>query len=371
MRARVALVHDWLTGMRGGEWVLHEIANLFPDAPIYTLVHRPGTVVAALEAHPIHTSWLQPLSLGGRRWRHLLPLMPAAIESFTFPETDLVISSSHCVAKGVIPPPGAFHLSYVHTPMRYAWDQRGPYLERLPRLLYPLFESRLSRLRQWDMVSSARVDRLVANSRLVAWRIKHYWNRSAEVVPPPVDTGFFTPAASPGDGRGDRLLTVAALVPYKRVEVAVAVAKRVGRGLDVIGTGPRSGALRREARGADVRFLGWVGREELRAAYRRAAALLVPNVEDFGMVTVEALACGTPVVGLQASGTADAVRSGAEGELAGESSVESLADATRRVLERPWPVEQLRHRAEVFSRDSFLLRLRFLLDRVGFGKVLA
>ncbi len=363
---RVALVHDWLTGMRGGEWVLAEIARLFPSAPIYTLVHRPGSVTAELESHEIHTSWLQTPSFGGRYWRHLLPFMPAAMENFVFPGVDLVISTSSCVAKGVIPPPGAFHLCYVHSPMRYAWDQRQVYLERVPRLLVPVIQARLARLRQWDMVSAARNDRLIANSHLVAWRIKHYWNRSAEVIPPPVDTTFFTPGDGPRDGR---LLTVAALVPYKRVEVAIDVARQLGRPLDIIGDGPRLGQLRRLA-GPDVRLLGWVSREELRAAYRRAAALLVPNIEDFGMVAVEALACGTPVVGLAASGTADVIRPGRHGELAVEESVPALVAATERVLARSWDGVQLRQRAAVFSREQFLLRFRFLLDRLGFGRAL-
>jgi glycosyltransferase involved in cell wall biosynthesis len=361
----VALVHDWLTGMRGGEWVLEEIAKLFPEAPIYTLVHRPGSVSANLEKHPIHTSWLQAMSFGGRRWRHLLPVMPAAIESFTVADADLVISTSHCVAKGVIPPPGAFHICYVHTPMRYAWDQRSVYTERTSRLAMPVLAWLFMRLRQWDMVSSARVDRLIANSRLVAWRIKHYWNRSAEVIPPPVDTEFFTP----GDDRGERLLTVAALVPYKRVEVAIEVARRLGKPLDVIGVGPMRRSLERLAHDG-VRFRGWVSRDELRQAYRSAAALLVPNVEDFGMVAVEALACGTPAVGLSASGTADVVRPGQEGELADEATVEALVDATQRALAKSWDRESLRARSLVFSRERFLLRFRFLLDRLDFGKVL-
>jgi len=274
---RVALVHDWMTGMRGGEWVLYEIARLFPKATIYTLVHRPGSLIAELEDHPIQTSWLQTLSFGGRRWRYLLPLMPAAIENFDFVDSDLVISSSHCVAKGVIPPPGAFHLSYVHTPMRYAWDQRNLYLKRLPRLLLPIVTARLARLRQWDMVSSTRVDRLIANSRLVAWRIKHYWNRTAEVMPPPVDTEFFTPG---GDREGN-LLTVAALVPYKRVEVAIEVAERLNRTLEIVGTGPQMRRLRRRA-SSNVHFLGWLSREELRisawSASRPWPAVLLSRV---------------------------------------------------------------------------------------------
>jgi glycosyltransferase involved in cell wall biosynthesis len=362
---RVALVHDWLTGMRGGEWVLREIASLFPDARIYTLVHRRGSVLSDLEAHPIHTSWLQKLSFGGRRWRYLLPLMPAAVENFNIPDADLVISSSHCVAKGVIPPPGAFHLSYVHTPMRYVWDQRLIYLQRIPKPLLPFAQGRLARLRQWDMVSSARVDRLIANSRLVAWRIKHYWNRSAEVIPPPVDTEFFTP----GGDRGGSLLTVAALVPYKRVEMAIEVARRLGRTLEVVGTGPQQRWLGRIA-DDQVRFLGWVSRPELREAYRRAAALLVPNIEDFGMASVEALACGTPVVGLSSSGTSDVVRNGVEGRLAEENTVESLVEATAEALGRSWDPIQLRQRTEVFSRSAFQMRFRFLLDRIAFGRAL-
>lgn len=364
---RVALVHDWLTGMRGGEWVLLEIARLFPAAPINTLVHRRGSVSPELEAHPIRTSWLQIPSLGGRRYRHLLTLMPAAMENFTFPDVDLVISTSSCVAKGVIPPPGAFHLCYVHTPMRYAWDQRQIYLDRIPRLFQPLIQTRLARLRQWDMVSAARNDRLIANSRLVAWRISHYWNRHAEVIPPPVETSFFTAAEEPRNGR---LLTVAALVPYKRVEVAIDVARELGKPLDIIGVGPRMTQLRRLA-GPDVRFHGWVTREQLRDAYRRAELLLVPNIEDFGMVAVEALACGTPVVGLAASGTADVVRPGVDGELAEEATVPSLVAATERALATSWDRYQLRQRSQVFSREQFLIRFRFLLDRLGFGRALA
>jgi glycosyltransferase involved in cell wall biosynthesis len=162
-------------------------------------------------------------------------------------------------------------------------------------------------------------------------------------------------------------LTVAALVPYKRVEVAIAVARKLGRTLEIVGTGPRMRALRRLG-GPDVKFLGWLDRDDLRAAYQRAAALLVPNVEDFGMASVEALACGTPVVGLAHSGTADIVRAGVEGELADESTVEALVDATARVVDREWDVSQLRHRADLFSREQFRTRFCFLLDRLGFGE---
>ena len=356
---RVALVHDWLTGLRGGEAVLAEIASYFPGAPIYTLFEKRGVLEGELARHPVRTTWLQRLTLGGRFYRPLLTLMPQAISGLDLDGFDLIGSSSHCVAKGVIPPPGAVHVCYCHTPMRYLWDQREHYLKPLPRLLRPLVRSRLERLRSWDVVSSARVDHLIANSRLVARRIERYWRREAEVIPPPVDTDFFTP----GGVRGTHLLMVAALVPYKRVEVGIEIASRLGLPLRLIGEGP---LRRRLAWGAprSVEFLGRVSRERLRDEYRLASLLLVPNVEDFGMVTVEALACGTPVVGLDGCGTADVVVSGEHGELAATASVDELAAACRRALSRPYDPQLLRHRAESFSRARFRRRFGYLLERV-------
>ncbi len=356
---RVALVHDWLTGMRGGEAVLAEIGAFFPEAPIFTLVHRPGSVSAAITSHPIHVSALQRLSLGGRVYRPLLPLMPGAVASFSLTGFDLVISSSHCVAKGVIPPPGAVHVCYCHTPMRYLWDQRDEYLRTVVPPLRPVVRAELEWLRTWDVVSAARVDHFVANSQLVARRIQRYWRREAEVIPPPVDTEFFTPAGT----RGAHLLMVAALVPYKRVDVGMAVAARLGRRVRIVGEGPLRRSLARHAP-AGAEFLGWVSRERLRDEYRSAALVLVPNVEDFGIVTVEALACGTPVVGLLGSGTADVVVDGQHGALAPDGTVEALVEACQRVLSRHWDHRTLRARAEGFSRPRFRRRFGYLLERV-------
>ncbi|NWF99508.1 MAG: glycosyltransferase [Thermoanaerobaculaceae bacterium] len=356
---RVALVHDWLTGMRGGELVLAEIGAFFPEAPIFTVVYRPGSVSAEIASHPIHPSSLQRLSLGGRFYRPLLPLMPAAVAGIRLDGFDLVISSSHCVAKGVIPPPGAVHVCYCHTPMRYLWDQREEYLVTVFAPLRPLVRAQLEWLRTWDVVSAARVDHFVANSQLVARRIQHYWRREAEVIPPPVDTEFFTP----GGERGQHLLMVAALVPYKRVDVGMAVAAQLGLEVRIVGDGPLRRSLQRQApRGAQ--FLGTISRERLRDEYRRAALLLVPNVEDFGIVTVEALACGTPVVGLVGSGTADVVVDGQHGALARAATVEAIAAECRRVLAREWDARVLRARAESFSRERFRRRFSYLLERI-------
>jgi glycosyltransferase involved in cell wall biosynthesis len=356
---RVALVHDWLTGMRGGEAVLAEIASFFPGAPIFTLFQRRDRLEGPLLDHPVRTSQLQRLSFGGRLYRPLLPLMPQAAASFELGGFDLVISSSHCVAKGVIPPPGAVHVCYCHTPMRYLWDQREEYVKRMPALVRPLIRKRLEGLRTWDVVSSARVDHFVANSRLVAQRIQHYWRREAEVIPPPVDTDFFTP----GGRRGGHILMVAALVPYKRVDVGIEVARNVGAPLRIVGDGPMRRTLAWQA-SADVTILPRLTRERLRDEFRTAALLLVPNIEDFGMVTVEALACGTPVVGLVGSGTADVVVSGEHGELAHDGSVAGLAAACRNVLARNFDAGKLRARSESFSRQRFRRRFAYLLERV-------
>ena len=356
---RVALVHDWLTGMRGGEAVLAEIATFFPGAPIFTLFHRSGAIDGEIVSHPIRTSSLQRMSFGGRVYRPLLPLMPQAVAGFRLDGFDLIVSSSHCVAKGVIPSPGAVHVCYCHTPMRYLWDQRDDYMRQVSPLLRPLLRARLERLRTWDVISAARVDYFVANSHLVARRIERYWRREAEVIPPPVDIDFFTP----GGERGPHALMVAALVPYKRVEVGIAVAKELGLPLRIVGEGPMRRTLARRA-SADVAFLGRVTRERLRDEFRSAAFLLVPNVEDFGMVTVEALGCGTPVVGLDASGTADVVVSGKHGQLAAEGTVDALTAACRSVMASSFSAAELRARAESFSRQRFRRRFRYLMERI-------
>ena len=357
---RVALVHDWLITMRGGEAVLAEMASFFPGAPIFTLLRHAECAGGELDRHEIRTTWLQHLSLEGRFHRPLLPFMPEAVAGIDLAGFDLIISSSHCVAKGVIPPPGAVHLCYCHTPMRYVWDQRQQYLARVFRPVRPLVAAYLEKLRTWDVISSARVDHFVANSQLVARRIERYWRREAQVIPPPVDTEFFTPG---GGARGDHILIVAALVPYKMVDTGIAVAREMSLPLHIIGEGSLRRSLMRGAP-ANVEYLGRVSRERLRDEYRNAALLLVPNIEDFGMAAVEALACGTPVVGLEASGTADIVVSGEHGELASEGTVKALSTACSRVLGREFEESMLRKRAESFSRARFRRRFTYLLERV-------
>jgi len=363
-----ALVHDWLTGMRGGENVLEAVASLFPRAPIYTLLHIPGSVSPALESHPIHTSFLQRAPGVARRYRHYLPLFPAAVEDFDLTGHDLVISSSHCAAKGVIPPPHSLHLCYCHTPMRYAWDQEHAYFPRRRGALARLRGMVLTALRAWDVASSQRVDLFVANSRFVAERIRRYYRREAEVLPPPVDTEFFTPAEEGAAGEAPYCLTVAALAPYKRLELAIAACRRLSLELRMVGTGPESDRLRRIA-GPRVRFLGHVDRERLRALYRGAVCLLQPGVEDFGIAPVEALACGAPVVALGRGGVLDIVEDGVHGVLYQEADdAEALATAIDRRRKIRFNQLDLHSRAASFSTMRFRQRMRSLIDASWAGR---
>lgn len=362
---RVALVHDWLTGLRGGEKVLEAIAELFPGAPIYTLFHFPGTVGGEIERRRIVTSRLQRLPAVRSKYRWYLPLFPAAIEDFDFCEFDLVISSSHCVAKGAIPGPGARHVCYCHTPMRYAWDQEHAYFPQRTGPVAALRRSALSRLRTWDVASAPRVDTFVANSRFVAERIRRYYGREAAVLAPPVDVSFFSPALEPA--ARDYALVVAALAPYKRVDLAITACAKRGLPLIIVGDGPELRRLGRLA-GPDVRFAGRVDGPELLALYRGARCFVQPGVEDFGIATVEALACGTPVVALARGGVADIVEDGIHGVLYGPrpgsdaEHLDQLSWAIDKVARISFNPAELRQQAEGFSRDRFQRGFRALVE---------
>lgn len=370
---RTALVHDWLTGMRGGEKVLEEIAALFPGAPIHTLFHFPGRVSERLEAHPIVTSFLQGKPGVAGNYRRYLPLFPMAIEDFDLGGYDLVVSTSHCVAKGAIPAPGAVHVCYCHSPMRYAWDQEHAYFPQRRGVAARLRGLILSWLRQWDVASSARVDLFVANSRFVASRLERYYRRDAAVLAPPVDTEFFTPAdpadalegapaANAPDAAGDYALAVSALAPYKRVEVAIAACAELGLRLVVVGDGPERRRLAALA-GPGARLAGRVEREELRRLYRGAACFLQPGVEDFGIASVEALACGTPVVALGEGGVLDVVENGVHGVLyRGAGDAAALAAAVDKCRRMRFNSLDLRTRAEAFSNAAFREGFRALID---------
>jgi glycosyltransferase involved in cell wall biosynthesis len=351
---RTAIVHDWLTGMRGGEKVLEAICELYPDATLFTLVRVNGTVSETIERRTVRTSFVQRLPRPGRFYRHYLPLYPAAVELFDLDDYDLVISSSHCAVKSVIVRGDARHICYCHSPMRYAWDQFDAYFgpaqvgEWKSRALRPV----MAALARWDAATAGRVDRFLANSQYVAGRIRRYYNRRSTVVYPPVDTEYYRP--DPGRARsGAGALVVSALVPYKRLDLAIEACRRAAVPLRIVGQGPEEARLRRLAEGADVEFLGWRSDEEIRALYQGSGAVLLPGTEDFGIVPVEAQACGTPVVALARGGSLETVVGGVTGELVAEAEAEAFADAIRRVLERPLDPIEIRRHAERFSVSRF------------------
>jgi glycosyltransferase involved in cell wall biosynthesis len=360
---RVALVHDWLTGMRGGERVLEALCELFPRAHLFTLLHAPGAVSATIASLPRTSSFVERLPRAIRWYRHYLPLFPAAVEQFDLDGFDLVISSSHCAVKSVVATGRARHLCYCHSPMRYAWDQFNAYFgpDRLGRASGAA-RAVLRRLAAWDRDTSGRPDRYLANSQYVAQRIRRYYNRRAVVVPPPVDTSFYTPSpadagpsASPESAAGRYFLVVSALVPYKRIELAIEASRQVNVPLKVVGEGTELERLRSIA-GPDVEFLGRRTDEEVRDLYRGALAVLLPGEEDFGIVPVEAQACGRPVVALGRGGALETVIDGVTGVLAPDARPASWAAALDRVASNSiaFDADTIRANALRFSREQFM-----------------
>jgi glycosyltransferase involved in cell wall biosynthesis len=349
---RIALVHDWLTGRRGGEKVLEVLAELYPEAPIFTLFHFRGTQTDEIERRDIRTSFLQRFPFLKKKYRSYLPLFPLAAEMFDLQEFGLVISSSHCVAKGAIPHPEALHISYVHSPMRYAWNHYFSYFspERLPLFSRLVIPSRIHRLRIWDVTSSSRVDFFVANSGNVASRIEKYYRRPADVIHPPVDTDFFQPADSVT--RQDFFLVVSALVPYKRLELAIEVFNRNGRPLKIVGSGPDYKRLKKIS-GNQVEFLGSVDDLALRRLYQSAQALILPGEEDFGIAALEAQACGTPVIAFGGGGALETVIPDVTGILFPDLSAAGLSRALDKFRSFSFNRTNLRSNAMRFSRRVF------------------
>src|SRR5437867_4541455 len=304
MGPRVAIVHDWLTGMRGGERCLEVFCDLFPDADLYTLLHVSGAVSPTIEKHSIRTSFIHRLPFSFTQYRYYLPLFPLAVESFNLKGYDLIISSSHCVAKGARAPNGACHIGYVYTPMRYIWDQYDAYFGKgqvgwLTRAAMALVRARLQR---WDVSSSNRVHSFVAISQHVARRIENHYGRKATVVYPPVNWHSFQAS----DKDQEFYLMVAARAPYKRVDLAIEAANQTGLRLKIIGSGQDEKRLKRLAH-SNVEFLSWQPDHIVRDYYKRCRALIFPGEEDFGIVPLEAMACGKPVIAYGRGGALETV----------------------------------------------------------------
>jgi glycosyltransferase involved in cell wall biosynthesis len=370
---KVALVHDWLTGMRGGERVLEAVCPLFPEADLYTLFHLPGRVSPAIERMRIRTSWLQRLPGLAREHRYYLPLFPAAVRGFDLRGYDLILSLSHCVAKAARRPSGAVHVCYILSPMRYAWDQFEAYMagRRASWLVRWAAARAAEGLRRWDAATAGRVDRYVAISRHVARRVERYYARVADVIYPPVDLDRFRL----GTGPGDYYLVVSALVPYKRVDLAVEAFSRLGLPLRVVGDGPEARRLRALA-GPSVAFLGWLPDPQVAEVLRDCRALVFPGEEDFGLAPLEAQACGRPVIAFGRGGVTETVvpleQAGVGGELGkgstglffSEQSVDALIEAVGRFEAAADQFDPAAIRAHVlpFNRERFQRELKAYLE---------
>lgn len=370
-----ALVHDWLNGMRGGEYVLQSIASIFPRARIYTLFCDPEKISKDLKKHEIVTSFIQNLPKRKEHYRYYLPFFPKAIERFKLDGADLVISSSHCVAKGAITGTKTLHICYCFSPMRYVWDRFDDYFprERMNSVKYRMIRFSAERLRKWDRQNSRRVDLFIAISNFVRQRIRDYYDRPAKVIHPPVDTDYFTPGADDDKGY---YLAAGALVPYKKIDLVIEAFRGIGEKLVVAGEGPDFCKLVNDAP-KNVEFTGWVDRETLRDYYRGCRALIFPGVEDFGIMPVEAQACGKPVIAFAEGGIKDTVvgpsvedakRYGGfiSGLFFKDQSVEDIRRAVKAFSSIRFDPVAIRDHAVRFSKERFFSEINeFFTEAVG------
>ncbi|WP_020468967.1 glycosyltransferase [Zavarzinella formosa] len=365
--ARVALVHDWLTGMRGGEKCLEVLCQRFPNAPLHTLLHAKGSLSPDIEQMDIRPSWLNRLPGIVSNYRYTLPLMPFAAD-WPIRNCDLLVSFSHAVAKAAKPPVGVPHVSYCFTPMRYAWHMRDSYFAgRLGGVKSLAVNRLLKAIRNWDRRTSSRVTHFIAISKTIQDRIRECYGRESVIIYPPADTAFYSP--DPAIKREDFYLIISAFAPYKRLDLAIEACKKLNKRLIVIGSGQDAARLRAMA-GPTVEFLGWKSNEELRGHLRRCRALLFPGEEDFGIVPVEANACGTPVIAFAKGGATETVTPFGEPRPTGfwfaEQTVDSLASAIE-TCEREHhglnPADA-RAKAEMFDKKRYEQELLGYLAKV-------
>jgi glycosyltransferase involved in cell wall biosynthesis len=358
---RVALVHDWLNTKRGGaEYVLEVLADMFPQAPIYTLVYNPSKFHYAPER--IHISYLQKMpDMLKQRNRYLLPLIPSAIESWDFSAYDVVISSSSAFAKNIVTPETTRHICYCHTPMRFVWDYWPRYLsqQRVGPLRRAYITRQTGKMRMWDFVGAQRVDRFLANSRTTQQRIHKFYRRKADVIFPPVDTSSLVYTAPAG--KRDYYVTLAALTPYKKIDAAIEAFNVSGKKLTVIGDGPDRNRLQ-ELAGDNIEFTGYISAKNKARMLTEAKGLLFPNVEDFGIAPVEAMASGTPVIAYNAGGARETVLEGETGIFFDQQTPAGINQAIERLESSRFNGSTLTSRAQQFSTATFTTAIQSRLD---------
>ncbi|OIP79837.1 MAG: glycosyl transferase [Parcubacteria group bacterium CG11_big_fil_rev_8_21_14_0_20_48_46] len=356
---QVALVHDFLIQRGGAENVLKELTRIFPQSPIYTLVHHRGYSREVFGKH-VYTSYIQQLPFADRKYQWYLPLMPSAIEHFNLSSYDIVVSSSSAFANGILTLPQTLHVCYCHTPTRYLWEDTHGYLAdlRYPRVLKKLLIPLLSFLRVWDYQAAQRVDAFIANSKTVQKRIKKYYGRESTVMYPPVDVASFTVAAGPKD----YFLAGGRLVPYKKIDLVIEAFRALDMPLKIFGTGPDTERLRKRAKD-NVEFVGRVSEREKRKLFANARAFINPQVEDFGITMIEALASGTPVVAYRGGGAEEIVGDGINGVFFNEQTWEGIVDIVMRTDFSHFDPATVRASAEKFSTERFHREMRDFVER--------
>jgi glycosyltransferase involved in cell wall biosynthesis len=355
---RTALVHDYLLVRRGAERTFEAMAECWPDAPIYTLLYDAAGTDGRFEHRPVRTSSLQRLRVRQSGFRNLLPLLPRAAESLPVQDFDLVVSSSSAFAHGVQARDDAVHVCYCHSPFRYAWHELPRALDETPWLLRPAMRRFVTRMRRWDRAAAGRVTHYVANSEITRERIAVLWGRDSTVVYPPVEVERF----SLGEPE-DYFLVVTELVRHKRVELALEAARRAGVPLKVVGTGPERERLKARF-GESASFLGRISDRELADVYSRARAVLLPNVEEFGIAAVEAQAAGRPVVAADAGGARETVIDGETGVLVPVDDLDAFTEAISQTDFDRFSTDAIRRNAERFSREAFEERLTSEVNRL-------
>jgi glycosyltransferase involved in cell wall biosynthesis len=364
---KVAIVHDWAYKMTGGEKCLEVFCELYPEADVYMMMGDSSKLSQTITRHKITYSFLQKIPFVSKFHRYTYFLWPTAIESFNFNKYDLVISSSACAAKGIVTGLDTLHVSYMHTPMRYAWDMTWYYFNPAnfswwKRLVIPFF---LTYLRIWDIASSNRMDKLIANSNFVNRRIKKYYRRSADaIIFPPVYTSIFDYTKE----REDYYLSVAPFEPNKRGDLVIEVAKRMGLKLKILGKGSKLKELQKRAEGYDnIEFLGFVSEDEKIQLLAKAKGLFFVGIEDFGIVPVEAIASGTPVIAFGKASGIDFVLEGQTGVFFYDQTVDAIMDAVERLdgllKERKFDKKFMNNFAKKFSKERFVTELKSFIDR--------
>ncbi len=350
---RVVLLHDWLTGFRGGERVLEVFCEMFPDAPLYTLIHKKGSVPASIENRKIVTSYLNHIPGIHKHYRKFLPLFPHAAHSLHITEqADLILSSSHCVIKGVVKPLGAKHISYVHSPMRYLYDQFdnyfGPHAPWYQRLGMKFFKNYLV---NWDQASNRNVDIMLGNSSFVQSRIAKYYSIDSDVIYPFVDLDDFKEVQKQNIEKQDYFIMVTAFAPNKRVDLAIRTFNGLGKKLKIIGSGQQEAELKAMA-SDNIEFLGNCSRSEVIDYFAKAKAMIFPGVEDFGITPLESLAAGTPVIAFRAGGVLETLTD-KTAVFFNEPTEDSLLKAIETFEHKTFSKGELFARAGKFSKEVF------------------